>query len=63
MNLLKSNKAEKSSGSDRVHVKQIRKETGLIFFAIFAGRGVEICRTVFEDNPGKVGYNVHKHNP
>ena len=32
-------------------------------FVIFRITGVELCRTVFADNPGKVGYNVHKHNP
>lgn len=24
---------------------------------------VELCRTVFADNPGQMVYNVHKHNP
>ena len=31
----------------------------------FRGRrrsAVEFCRTVFEDSPDELGYNVHKHN-
>ena len=33
------------------------------FFRAGEDRNVELCRTVLEDMPEKLGYNVHKHNP
>lgn len=44
----------------RVHISLLRKEKGEKKQCKEIALDVEICRTVFEDNPERMVYNVHK---
>ena len=44
------------------HISVIKSRGGVRIRRGERACAVELCRTVFEDNPGQMVYNVHKHN-